>query len=183
MKLIVVNPIFIFSTPEGGGDEIKSILSSLDYNIASSFKTYPKLKTLFEFNKSCADRDFSSLGGEIIKKFFFKQSSGLWGFRDFYMSREAGGADFWLFLLDLVPESKIILCARPLEKNLARILAAQKWIPSYGKCPSSCEQALKYQILNQKKVSETCAARSLFYNPDLTSKLELIKFINDDPRF
>jgi hypothetical protein len=141
--------IFLFSTPEGGGQEVKTFLEQ-----SHGFKFNSNCnRELWRVYDICQETRNKSLGGSgegILKNFVFDSQdfSDNWGVRDDTMGKNFGyGFKMWVFLKINMPSAKFIFTHLPFEKNVARMAAMNKsWIPRYGSCLSNCEARMAGQI-------------------------------------
>lgn len=164
--------IFIFSSPEGGGEEVASSLK--DFTILRDKNA--ELWELYRLQDKFAAKSFQGFGNKLLESYFFDETVKNVAFLDFKMGMNYGfGLKMWVFL-KLNFDCKFIFCHKPFEHNLISIFSnKQNWIPNYGTCLSDCEQKLKNQINQFEKFSNFYKKQSLLVNS--TDGKDFIDFI------
>lgn len=148
-----MSPIFIFSTPEGGGEAVIKTLEDEGYKIFSGGKSEgPHLWHVYNLITSLEDGAYLPATSAILQSRCFGENLEKWGVADFVLGKYYGwGHKMWFFLANYVPDSKFIFCrSETIERNVAKVVAnSQNWIPNLDTCAAKCEERVKALVVQQ----------------------------------
>lgn len=176
------NPVFLFGTPEGGSADVKTFLEESGYTVVGIPEVH--LSSLWDF-VAVGDKTKSGLIGPaangLLARMHFAEETipEKIAYLDNYVGMNFGyGFKMWTFLVNNIPNAKIIFAYMGLDSNLARVLAMnKKWIPNYGSCPSNCEFKIKNQISQFEEFASFFPKNSLIFNAKYQPFIDITEFI------
>lgn len=176
--------IFIFSTPEGGGEETAKFLETKGFKTVGGVDNWPDIAKPIEYFESLKGQEFvPEIAEKLYASIFFEdyEHENKFIYLDLYTGWGFGWAyKIWVWLLNNMPDVKFIFCNKGEVKTIASVAAnIGKWKPHFCSCVNNAEQKIKSQISQQTEFLS-------FYNDivlhisDLEQQRdELLSFINE----